>query len=54
MPLQNNQSSESELILYSIVALHALTIPKDAEMLQKSKIGISIILLACGINKNNV
>ncbi|GBC24051.1 tryptophan--tRNA ligase, mitochondrial [Rhizophagus irregularis DAOM 181602=DAOM 197198] len=48
--LQNNQSSESELILYSIVDLHALTIPKDAEMLRKSKIEIAIILLACGIN----
>ncbi|GBB91819.1 hypothetical protein RclHR1_01920023 [Rhizophagus clarus] len=47
--LQNNKS-ESELILYSIVDLHALTIPKDAKMLQKSKIETTIILLACGIN----
>ncbi|RIA99622.1 tryptophanyl-tRNA synthetase [Glomus cerebriforme] len=46
--LQNNKSSE--LVLYSIVDLHALTIQKDAKMLQKSKIEMTIILMACGID----
>ncbi|CAG8540629.1 14305_t:CDS:2 [Funneliformis mosseae] len=48
--LQKNKS-ETELILYSIVDLHALTIiPRDAKLLQKSKIEMTIILMACGID----
>ncbi|CAI2166707.1 13449_t:CDS:2 [Funneliformis geosporum] len=42
--------SESELILYSIVDLHALTIPRDAKLLQQSKMEMTIILMACGID----
>jgi len=38
------------LILYSIVDLHALTIPRDAKVLQKSKVEMTIILMACGID----
>ena len=48
--MQNNKSLESELILYSIVDLHALTIPRDAKVLQKSKVEMTIMLMACGID----
>ncbi len=38
------------MILYSIVDLHALTIPRDAKVLQKSKVEMTIMLMACGID----
>ncbi|KAF0381429.1 tryptophanyl-tRNA synthetase [Gigaspora margarita] len=41
---------DSVTLLYPIVDLHALTIPRDPEQLKKSKIETAIVLLACGID----
>ncbi|CAG8548633.1 20702_t:CDS:2 [Cetraspora pellucida] len=41
---------DSVKLLYPIVDLHALTIPRDPEHLKKSKLETAIILLACGID----
>ncbi|CAG8750248.1 18656_t:CDS:2, partial [Acaulospora morrowiae] len=37
-------------VLYTIVDLHALTVPQDPKQLRKNKIDMTISLLACGLD----
>lgn len=46
----NDTITIPQQIMYSIVDLHALTLPQDPKQLKKNKIEMAIALLACGID----
>ncbi|KAF9208827.1 hypothetical protein BGZ49_007383 [Haplosporangium sp. Z 27] len=48
--LQEQAHQAKETVLFSIVDLHAITLPQDPEKLRKEKREMAITLLACGID----
>lgn len=43
-------TAPAPLLLYSIVDLHALTVPQDPKLLRKNVLDMAAALLACGID----
>lgn len=48
--LQKTDASSNALIYYSIVDLHAITMPQDPRQLREAKLDMAASLLACGID----
>ncbi|ORX88333.1 tryptophanyl-tRNA synthetase [Basidiobolus meristosporus CBS 931.73] len=54
LPFAEDMDKKSANVLYSIVDLHAITLPQDPVALRKSIKNSAIALLACGIDVNRV
>lgn len=48
--LQEQAHSANETLLFSVVDLHAITMPQDPNKLRKERREMAITLLACGID----
>ncbi|KAF9104696.1 Tryptophan--tRNA ligase, mitochondrial [Mortierella sp. GBA35] len=52
--LQEQAHLDQETLLFSIVDLHAITMPQNPNQLRNDRRGMAITLLACGIDPNKV